>query len=114
MRLFGARKAKLFYTRDHLARYIKKYGFQIGEFTYGCPEVVGRGEGCKLSIGRYCSISSDVTIFLGGNHRTDWISAYPFSAPELNRDFPEAASTVGHPASKGEVVIGNDVWHATG
>ncbi|WP_344824120.1 CatB-related O-acetyltransferase [Rurimicrobium arvi] len=47
-------------------------------------------------------------IFLGGNHRVDWVSTYPF--PALPGFFPEAAEITGHPSTKGDVVIGNDVW----
>lgn len=59
-------------------------------------------------LGKFCSIAGDVTIFLGGNHRTDWISTYPFNV--LNELFPNARKITGHPSTKGDVVIGNDVW----
>jgi acetyltransferase-like isoleucine patch superfamily enzyme len=42
---------------------------------------------------------------LGGEHRTDWITTYPFS--ELLKDRMDYK---GHPRSKGNVIIGNDVW----
>jgi acetyltransferase-like isoleucine patch superfamily enzyme len=67
--------------------------------------VISRGEGRFLTIGKYCSISTQVLIFLGSEHRTDWISTYPF--PILWR---EANSIKGHPSSKGDVRIGNDVY----
>ena len=66
------------------------------------------GEGKKVIIGKFCSFAGGITIFLGGNHRTDWISTYPFG-----HKFQEVFGTqkaVGHPASQGDVVIGNDVW----
>lgn len=77
----------------------------IGEHTYGTPQIFEWGEGASLTIGDYCSIADDVKIFLGGNHRIDWISTYPFSvlwAPE--------GQIPGHPATKGNVTIGSDVW----
>ena len=61
-----------------------------------------------LRIGAFCSLA-DITIFLGGEHRVDWTTTYPF--PEL---WDEAAEIRGHPATKGDVVIGNDVWIASG
>jgi acetyltransferase-like isoleucine patch superfamily enzyme len=67
--------------------------------------VVSRGEGALLRIGKYCSISTRVVIFLGSEHRTDWVSTYPF--PIL---WETAKSILGHPYSKGDVVIGSDVW----
>jgi acetyltransferase-like isoleucine patch superfamily enzyme len=79
--------------------------YRVGEHTYGKPRVLSWGEGTTLTIGRYCSISTSVTIFLGSEHRTDWISTYPF--PYF---WEEAKSISGHPSTKGDVVIGNDVW----
>ncbi len=82
--------------------------FNIGDYTYGCPTILSWGEGAKLVIGKYCSIAESVTILLGGNHRTDWISTYPFNSIAHFR--PEGFSIKGHPVSKGDVNIGHDVW----
>lgn len=82
----------------------------VGDYTYGAPQIFDYWEGgAKLVVGKYCSISNGVKIFLGGEHRTDWISTYPFS-----EFFEEAAQIAGHPFSKGDVHIGNDVWIAYG
>ncbi len=97
-----------FYTRDLLAKEIKEKNYEVGEYTYGNPRVLDWGEGKKLVIGKYCSIAENVIIFLGGNHRTDWVTTYPF--PAIECDWPEAKSIEGHPRSKGDVKIGNDVW----
>ena len=94
-----------FYTQDLVD---KKYQRGIGDYTYGCPEIFDWEEGASLRIGKFCSISSNVKIFLGGEHRADWITTYPFSA--LNKDWPEASKITGHPRTKGDVIIGNDVW----
>lgn len=67
------------------------------------------GEGAKLKIGSFCSIADEVVIFLGGNHRPDWVTTYPF-----NWVFKEFDNIKGHPATKGNVVIGNDVWVGRG
>ena len=91
------------YTKDVLG---SKY--TIGDLTYGIPTIMHWGEKATLNIGKFCSIASDVTIFLGGNHRTDWVSTYPFNV--LNGPFPNARNVAGHPSTKGDVVIGNDVW----
>lgn len=80
----------------------------FGEFTYGTPNVLGWNEGTKLRVGKYCSFAKDVTIFIGGEHRTDWVSTYPFRS--FAESFPNAKDVTGHPSSKGDVVIGNDVW----
>lgn len=95
---------KPFFTKDIFKG--KKY--EIGEYTYGHPEVLFENEDSNLIIGKFCSIADNVTIFLGGNHRMDWVTTYPFSA--LRKYFPEAAHIKGHPDTKGDVIIGNDVW----
>lgn len=79
--------------------------YSIGRFTYGEPIVMEWGEGAGLKIGSFCSIADGVKIFLGGNHRIDWITTFPF-----NKIFDEFKEIQGHPSTKGDVVIGNDVW----
>lgn len=99
---------KSFFTKDAFSE--KKY--EIGEYTYGVPTILFENENAILKIGKYCSIAQNVTIFLGGNHRLDWVSTYPFNV--LNKEFPFASHITGHPATKGDVVIGNDVWIGNG
>lgn len=84
---------------------------EIGSYTYGTPRVRWWGENANLRVGSYCSIAEGVEIFLGGNHRTDWVTTYPFS---LFKPWPEAHAITGHPASRGDVTIGNDVWLGAG
>jgi acetyltransferase-like isoleucine patch superfamily enzyme len=87
-----------------------RYGaYDIGEGTYGEPEVVYWDAGARLTIGRFCSIGADVCIFLGGEHHVDWVSSYPFSLK-----FNDAAALPGYPHAKGDVVIGSDVWIGRG
>lgn len=78
-----------------------------GDYTYAWgPQIKSWGEGARCIIGKYCSIAGNIQIFLGGDHRTDWITTYPF-AELLPKNFPDIK---GSPRSKGDVVIGNDVW----
>ena len=58
-----------------------------------------------MQIGSFCSIASGVIILLGGEHRADWITTFPFSIL-----WDGARGVKGHPKSKGDVIIGNDVW----
>jgi acetyltransferase-like isoleucine patch superfamily enzyme len=87
---------------------------EIGDFTYGHEglRVESYGSENRLIIGKFCSIAGGVNIFLGGNHRTDWISTYPFG--HINQDLLGAEIFPGHPSSKGDVVIGNDVYLGDG
>lgn len=78
---------------------------QVGEFSYGRPLICRYENETKVSIGKFCSLAAGVTIVMGGEHRTNWCTTYPFNA--LINDF---AYIKGHPASKGDIIIGNDVW----
>jgi acetyltransferase-like isoleucine patch superfamily enzyme len=98
-------------TALHLAELSRRYGFSIGAHSYGRPKVRFPGSGCKLAIGRYCSIADRVEILLGGNHRTDWVTTYPFAA------FPEVWSGEARDdfhSGRGDVTIGSDVWIGSG
>lgn len=95
------RKPQRRFTKDH-----PEYAaHSIGDHTYGTPQVLSWGEGARLRIGKFCSIAQEVMIFLGGEHRTDWVSTYPFSM-----FFDDVRQVPGHPKTKGDVTIGNDVW----
>lgn len=79
--------------------------YEVGVGTYGEPTVLRWGEPATLKVGAYCSIADGVKIYLGGNHRVDWITTYPFT------EFRESARQIsGHPSTKGDVIIGHDVW----
>jgi len=82
----------------------------IGRHTYGADHLQLHtwSEDARLRIGKFCSIADNVHIFLGGNHRVDWISTYPFATSPTEGDM--RGDRVGHPASNGDVEIGNDVW----
>jgi acetyltransferase-like isoleucine patch superfamily enzyme len=84
-------------------------GYEVGRGTYGKPLVHSWGEPSTLKIGKFCSISGNVHILLGGNHRTDWITTYPFPV-----FWDNAKHTTDQSISKGDVSIGNDVWIGMG
>lgn len=90
----------------------------VGDYTYyddfDNPENFERNVlyhfdfiGDQLIIGKFCSIASDVKFIMnGGNHRTDWLTNYPFPIFGLGW---EAAEPDEWP-DKGDTLIGNDVW----
>lgn len=82
--------------------------YQFGRESYGNPKIRSWGEGATLKIGSFTSIAAGVQIFLGGEHRTDWVTTFPF-----NVLWEEGKNISGHPKTKGDVLIGNDVWIAT-
>lgn len=80
---------------------------QMGYRSYGTPRVIRyKGDIEPVTIGSYCSIAANVEIFVGGNHRVDWVSTFPL---RILLNLPGALQD-GHPASRGAVTIGNDVW----
>jgi acetyltransferase-like isoleucine patch superfamily enzyme len=88
----------MIYTAEALPQY------KIGKHTYGLPQLL-YPECANLEIGAFCSIADHVRIFLGGEHRADWVTTYPFS-----KLWKQAAHIEGHPGTKGNIAIGNDVW----
>lgn len=82
----------------------------IGRHTYGENNIhtLSWGEGYGVHIGSFCSFASNITIYLGGNHRVDWVTTYPFG--HRLRNVFNNFNGVGHPKSNGDVIIGNDVW----
>ncbi|MGV8859686.1 MAG: CatB-related O-acetyltransferase [Pseudomonas sp.] len=82
--------------------------YSIGVGTYGIPEVIEFDDVTTLKVGAYTSIADGVRILLGGEHRTDWITTYPFPAM-----IDEVKDIVDFAPSKGDVVIGSDCWICT-
>lgn len=64
--------------------------------------------GDKLVIGKFCMIASGVTFIMNGaNHLTDAISTYPFAI--FGHGWENAMEGKTYP-TKGDTLIGNDVW----
>ncbi|GGH21256.1 acetyltransferase [Alsobacter metallidurans] len=99
-------------TRIHLEAQATKRGWEIADYSYGKIRVRDWGEGAGLSIGPFCSFADNIQIFLGGNHRTDWVTTYPFSG--MRSLFPEAPADADYHSSRGDVRIGADVWVGSG
>ena len=78
-------------TRDALQQYARDYlTIECGDWTYGQPSIqLDAGDlPRRLVIGRYCSIATDVTIFVGrfGRHLTGHLTTYPLQmavSPEV-------------------------------
>jgi acetyltransferase-like isoleucine patch superfamily enzyme len=79
----------------------------FGKYTYGTPNILWNNY-AKLTVGNFCSIAANVNIYLGGNHRTDWVTTYPFG--HIHQNIFNFFNGEGHPSTKGDVIIGNDVW----
>jgi acetyltransferase-like isoleucine patch superfamily enzyme len=86
----------------------------VGRWSYGFPLVKSWGEDASLTIGAFSSIADEVTIILGGEHETKWVSTFPFSSPDHRDVFDPEGKIPVLAHTKGNVVIGNDVWIGTG
>lgn len=95
--------------RHALAYEIAEWDWVIGEHSYGAKgsPIVIEANYARLEIGKYCSIAREVLIILG-NHRADTVSTYPFK--DLQHFWPEAAEAADDHSTKGDVIIGHDVW----
>jgi acetyltransferase-like isoleucine patch superfamily enzyme len=84
--------------------------YTIGKYTYGYNNIIVLwiNQNTKLTIGNFCSIGKNITIYLGGNHNTNWVTTYPFG--HINTNTFNMFDGKGHPSTKGNVIIGNDVW----
>lgn len=100
---------EVIFTKDILAKEIAKKGWSVGDRTYGSPTVIDHNGRGHLTIGKFCSIAEGVTILLGGEHRHDWITTYPFAGADHIR-WEGAGELDGRGTSKGPVWIGSDVW----
>lgn len=102
-----------------LKNIIKNPNIIVGDFTYYDDfEDVTNFEknvkyhfdfiGDKLIIGKFCMIASGVTFIMnGGNHLTEATTAYPFAI--FSGAWQHAMEGKSYP-SKGDTIIGNDVW----
>jgi virginiamycin A acetyltransferase len=92
-------------------RQLQYAAHEIGDWTYGRPIILDWGDGSRLKIGKFCSIARDVKILVGGEHRPEWVTTYPFQELWTGAE-PSLGSITSR--SKGDVIIQNDVWIGTG
>lgn len=85
----------------------------VGRWTYGPVQIeaIGGWDATHVHIGSFCSIAEGVHLLLAGEHRTDWVTTYPFTT---TWEWPAARAIPGSPASRGDIVIGDDVWIGRG
>jgi chloramphenicol O-acetyltransferase type B len=89
-----------------LQKFQQKYPhYKMGTNNYGIPVIRFKHPDAILTIGNFCSIANHVEIFLGGNHRADWVSSYPFPA-----FYSQAKHIQNYVTTHGDVTIGSDVW----
>lgn len=98
-------------SRSYKKNILTKKDIVIGDYTYGAEtiSIYNWNNDHKVRIGKFCSIAGDVKILVDGNHRSDWITTFPFEF--IIKGFPHVE---GICKKEGDVVIGNDVWIGIG
>ena len=110
---FGVKTYRFLFRQqtNHTLRKIQESGqYQRGRHSYGNPRIdFHEGTPNKDIVGNFCSIAGGVVVIPGGIHPVDWVSTYPF---RIKWNLPGAYQD-GSPTSKGDVIIGSDVWIGT-
>lgn len=88
---------------DYVFKRSMRYVTSWGEKTYGRPEIICYDGISKLSVGKYTSIASNVSILLGANHKRGLLTTYPRSL--MNKNISQEETN-----ERGDVTIGSDVW----
>src|SRR5689334_4982420 len=105
-RLYRFKVSRHHPVRRRLFYYVVRHGFEIGDYTFGGPVVRYFGDNSRLKIGKYCSLAPGSTFVLGGDHRTDTITTFPLG--RIRREYRPGEM----PKSRGDIVLGSDVWVA--
>lgn len=103
-----------------LKNFIKAPNVFVGDYTYFDDNRFGpeKFEECnilynfnftkaKLVIGKFCAIAAETRFMMGGDHKLDAISTYPF--PIFGHGWESAFNIFDLP-SKGDIIVENDVW----
>lgn len=105
-------------TKLQLAKQIPSYmKFVCGDYTYGAPRLLTAKDDAPrtLSIGNYCSIAEEVTMFVGrfGIHKMETLTTFPLGM-SLSDTGHDLKALGGYNTQKLpedlDLIIGNDVW----
>lgn len=95
---------------ENFDRLMAEGSLLMGKYSYGRPTIrLYVGDAPKIFIGSFVSISDDVEFIPGGGHHPEWVSTFPF---RFMFRLPGGIGDGG--VSKGDIVVGNDVWIGTG
>jgi acetyltransferase-like isoleucine patch superfamily enzyme len=99
---------RVLYERSADGRQLARFAHpqvEVGEHTYGLRRecFFAYHPDDRVRIGKFCSLADGVKFVFGG-HRVDTVSTFPFRAICF-KDAPHADAS-----SKGDIVVGHDVW----
>jgi acetyltransferase-like isoleucine patch superfamily enzyme len=97
----------IFWTIE--SKRLKSLGIlEIGAESYGEPRILYWDTSTKLKIGSFVSIAPNVTFILGGNHYYKWLSSYPLLKNNFKNTLIKTKNL--NAFTKGDIIVGNDVW----
>jgi acetyltransferase-like isoleucine patch superfamily enzyme len=83
----------------------------MGNMSYYAPNVVKyAGDTGRVIIGNFASVAPDADFYVGGQHRTEWVSQYGLRAMLALPGAGEDGFTHG----RGDIVVGSDTWVTNG
>ena len=101
-----------------IKNFVKSSNIIVGDYSYYDDPIDPEGfernvlynyGSQKLIIGKFCAIATNVKFIMNGaNHKLDGISTYPF--PVFGNGWEKAMDKLMNLPSKGDTIIGNDVW----
>lgn len=101
-----------------IKNFVKSPNIIVGDYSYYDDPVDPEGfernvlynyGSDRLIIGKFCAIATNVKFIMNGaNHKLDGISTYPF--PIFGNGWESAMNKLMDLPSRGDTVIGNDVW----
>ena len=93
--------------QEEAQRYIAEGTLVMGRESYAAPRVMKfKGDTGRVIIGNFASIAPDAEFYVGGLHRTEWVSQYGLRAM---LDLPGAYED-GFPYGRGDIHVGHDTW----
>jgi len=103
-RLYRLRIKRCHQLRRHLAYYVARHGFEIGDYSHGWPDV--RTFGARLKVGKYSSLAEGSTFILGGQHPSKAVTTFSLESVFGGK------KPASRQESRGDIVVGSDVWIA--
>ncbi len=93
--------------QEEAQRHIAEGTLVMGRESYAAPRVMKfKGDTGRVIIGNFASIAPDAEFYVGGLHRTEWVSQYGLRAM---LDLPGAYED-GFPYGRGDINVGHDTW----
>lgn len=98
--------------KDRRFRLVTRFGAGSADLVMGEGSYMSKADihcwrdGYRITIGRYCSLATNLTLILGGEHDINWVSTYPF----INNWGMSELAHINTPKCRGDITIGDDVW----